>query len=238
METNFSLRPFYFLCLDKRQPSYKIILANVKEKVVFIDTLEELVKRCIELPPKGVFIDILTSLRFGAQNIMPVDNLGMQWPVMRVNITSNGATLVLCMDTPKRDTLPNAIAALVSQDPEWVNREHKREHIRMKIRYRIRIRKEGSDVWMKCNGRNLGVDGLFVHTYDDLAIGDTVELELMDLVNTTITCKAIVMWQRTWESGLKLPGVGVKFILDTVSYPIYELLTRPENIKGFLSGKL
>jgi hypothetical protein len=238
MDTNLSLRPFYFLCLDKRQPSYKIIIANVKEKVIFIDTLEELVKRCIELPPKGVFIDILTSLRFGAQNIMPIDNLGMQWPVMRVNITSNGATLVLCMDTPKRDTLPNAIAALAAQDPEWINKEHKREHIRLKLRYRIKLRKVGTETWSLCNGRNVGVDGFFVHTYDNLSVGDNIEAELLDLVNTTITCKAVVHWQRTWDSGIKLPGVGVQIVQDTVNYPLYEILTRPENIKGFLSGKL
>jgi len=238
MDNNFSLKPFYFLCLDKRQPSYKIIIANIKEKVVFIDTLEELVKRCIELPPKGVFIDILTSLRFGAQNIMPIDNLGMQWPVMRVNITSSGSTLVLCMDTPKRDTLPVAITALAAQDPEWVNKDHKREHIRLKLRHRVRMKRSNSETWYRCNGRNIGVDGIFVHTYDEIALGDTVDIEILDLVNTTITCKGIVHWHRQWDAGIKLPGVGVQFVIDTVNYPIYEILTRQENIKGFLSGKL
>jgi hypothetical protein len=238
MDNNFSLRPFYFLCLDKRQPSYKIIIASIKEKIIFIDTLEDLVKRCLELPPKGVFIDILTSLRFGAQNIMPIDNLGMQWPVMRVNITSTGTTLVLCMDTPKRDTLPNAVAALAAQDPEWTNKEHKREHIRLKLRYRIRIKRQESDVWSKCNGRNLGVDGLFVHTYEDIGLKDTIDIEILDLVATPITCKATVHWQRSWDAGLNLPGLGVKFIQDTINYPLYEILTRPEHIKGFLSGKL
>lgn len=229
---------FYFLCLEKRQPAYKLITSNLEHNVVYIDTLEELVKRCIEVPPAGLFIDILTSLRFGAANIMPIDNLGMSWPVMRCNITSNGSTLVLCMDTPKRDTLPNALAAITKGEAGWFNPKNERKHIRMKIRSRTRIRLVGTDNWQESNGRDLSVVGAYIHTYNLLTPGSTVEVELLDLYENPLKSEATVLWTRRWDESMHLPGVGLAFTDETIQDQLKQVLTAPENIRLFLSGKL
>lgn len=228
---------FYFLCIEKRQSAYKLITADIGYDVVYVDTLEELLRKCIDEPPRGVFIDILTSLRFGATNIMPIDNLAMSWPIMRCNITSNGSTLVLCMDTPKRDTLPNALKSLFKGDEGWINPLHKRKYIRMGIRFRVRIKPAGTDKWILANGRNIATDGAFIHTYDDFQPRTDIDVEIADLTDKPLTCKGKVMWKRTWDESTALPGIGVQFYSDTVQANLKKILSTPENVRLFLSGK-
>ena len=231
---------FYFLCLEKRQPAYKLITSQLEYKMVYIDTLDDLITKCIEHPPVGLFIDILTSLRFGASNIMPIDNLSMSWPVMRCNITSSGSTLVLCMDTPKRDTLQNAMKALINNDKSWVNPKNDRNHIRMKIRHRIRLREKGKDnkEWIPANGRNISTVGSFIHTYHTFQKNTTLEVELLDLGQEPIITECKVLWARSWDDTMHLPGIGVTYLEEDIQRQIKEVLTVSENIRLFLSGKL
>lgn len=231
---------FYFLCLEKRQPAYKLITSQLEYKMIYIDTLEELIKKCVEAPPTGLFIDILTSLRFGASNIMPIDNLGMCWPVMRCNITSNGSTLVLCMDTPKRDTLQNAMKALSNGEEGWSNPHNERQYIRMKIKYRTKIKDKNSNdgTWIEANGRNISAVGTFVHTYDIFPNGTTLEIELHDIFENPVKAECTVLWSRQWSDSTSLPGMGVAFNQKTIGKEIERILTLPENIRLFLSGKL
>lgn len=228
---------FYFLCLEKRQAAYQLITSDLGYEVIYIDTLEDLMRKCIDEPPRGVFIDILTSLRFGATNIMPIDNLAMSWPIMRCNITSNGSTLVLCMDTPKRDTLPNALKGLFKGEAGWNNPLHKRTYIRMGIHFRARLRVSGEEKWLLANGRNIATDGAFIHTYDDFQPRTEIEVEIIDLTEKPLLCKGKVMWRRSWDETTALPGIGVQFYSDTVQANLKSILSAPENIRLFLSGK-
>lgn len=228
---------FYFLCIEKRQSAYQLITSDIGYEVIYVDTLEDLLRKCIDEPPRGVFIDILTSLRFGATNIMPIDNLAMSWPIMRCNITSNGSTLVLCMDTPKRDTLPNALKSLFKNEEGWNNPLHKRTFIRMGIHFRIRIRPAGTDTWTLANGRNIATDGAFIHTYDEFQPRTDIDVEISDLTDKPLVCKGRVMWKRTWDESTALPGIGVQFYSDTVQMQLKKILSTPENIRLFLSGK-
>jgi len=236
-KTDKSDQYFVFLCLRKRQPAYETIVKGLPYRITFVDTLEDLLRQCIKKPPVGLFIDILTSLRFGAANIMPIDNMGMLWPVMRCNITSNGSTLVLCMDTPQRDSLPNALAALSNDDPLWHNPKHKRLDIRININFRARIRRLDSDKWEIANGLNVSMGGAFLHTYSLPEIGEEVELELLDLADFPINCKATVRWTRGWGDNTLLPGIGLAFNMDTSEFALAELLTSAKHLRNFLNSK-
>jgi hypothetical protein len=228
---------FVFLCIRKRQPAYEAIIKGLPYHITFVDTLEELLRQCIKKPPLGLFIDILTSLRFGANNIMPIDNMGMIWPIMRCNITSNGSTLVLCMDTPQRDSLPNALQALINNDPLWHNAKNKRLDIRININFRARFRRENSEKWEICNGLNISKGGAFLHTYFPLQIGEHLELELKDLADTPIICNASVRWTRIWDNTTMLPGAGVMFHTDSSEFALAEILTNPKHLRNFLNSK-
>jgi hypothetical protein len=215
METKSPVRGrFIFLCLKERQSMYKPSVSSLLHEVFFVDGLDPLVRYCIEEPPSGVLVDVVSGMRIGTDKMIPVYNLNPYWPVIRCNISSQGSARIIGnQDEP----LSQALDAIAHGDPPGHNPNFQRRAIRIAVPLRVRILPGNKDNWRPGNISSLCASGCLVITYNLPQPGEAVHLEILDMSDNPQKCEAKTVWTRRWEDSAQLPCAGFSFGPDTVS---------------------
>lgn len=205
---------FVFLCLRERQSRYQPGIGSLSHKFFFVDGVDPLAQACIEEPPAGVLIDVVSGMRIGTDKMIPVYNLNSHWPVIHCNISSQGSVRIIgSQDEPLSQTLD----AIARGNPPGHNPNFKRRAIRMAVPLRVRILPENKDKWRPGNISSLCSSGCLVITHDLPQPGEAVHLEILDMSDEPQKCEAKTVWTRRWEDSAHPPCAGFSFNPDTAS---------------------
>jgi hypothetical protein len=201
----------FVLCLEERQSFYKPFCEKWGDRVRFVDNIDDLFMEASDIPPQGVLVDIMTSVRIGAAVMNPLLNLEMAWPVARCRTALDG---------------------MLSDDSTWRHPRYKRRFIRVNVECRVRIHCDGEADWRVGNALNVSMAGAFVFMQSPPPGKVQIELEFRDIVPSPTSHRAVTVWSRSWEASPALPGLAIQFdpavISDELRQKIRQL-ARPSN---------
>jgi hypothetical protein len=100
----------------------------------------------------------------------------------------------------------------------------------------LKFRREDESAWIPANCVNIGVGGMFAVTYEPLAVGDRLDIQLLDLAPLPMELRGRVVRVRRWDDSPQLPGIAVQFELETVTADFKRLLASPDRIETLLQG--
>jgi len=227
---------FYFLCNRARFHAYEHFFIETGLEVRAFETVEDIIRECIMEPPAAVLIDIQTGIRLGSPSLLPLDNMQVLWPILRCNVTKDGFAVAVNVNPPRRDSLSNAICAIARNDHQWMNPAFGRRHIRINTECRVRLRDKKSTIWYRGNCINISVGGFFAITYNPPNSGERIEVEILDLLDIPILSEAVAIWSRSWESGVKLPGAGIKFDPDKTDPALRYALAEKKYVSRYVDS--
>lgn len=218
----------YFLCLcsAEHQALVQAQCADTAHRLVFVETVDEVLRRGLQYPPLALILEISTSIRIGAERMSRFLNLGVNWPVMRCALQADGAARVMCFEPPHGEPLRTALDAIAAGDASWEHPRFKRRHLRLALPGRVRLRVLDEERWRLGNLQGISCGGCFVAmTADTPPVHAALEIELVDFEPANLLVRGTVTWQRTWEESLELPGVGIEFDPATVHDNFREHIT-------------
>lgn len=209
----------YFLCLccAEHQALLAGQCAGSGHRIEFVETVEDVLKRGLEHPPLGLILEISTAIRLGAERMSKFLNLGVNWPVMRCALAADQSARVMCFEPPHGEPLLTALDGIASGDPSWQHPRFKRRHLRLNVPGRVRVRPLGEERWRLGNLQGISCGGCFVAmTADAPQLHSIIELELVDFEPRNTAVRGNVVWTRSWDESLELPGIGVEFDPATI----------------------
>jgi hypothetical protein len=222
----------FVLCLEERQPLYRAHCERWGERVRFVDNIDDLFMEASDVPPQGVLVDIMTSVRMGAAVMNPLLNLEMAWPVARCRTAPDGSVSVICSEPRHNDSLGTALEGLLSDDPSWRHPRYKRRYIRMNVECRVRIHCEGESDWRVGNALNVSMAGAFVFMHSPPPGKVKIQLEFRDILPEPTQHPAVTVWSRNWDASPALPGLAIQFDPEVISEDLRQkirVLARPSN---------
>lgn len=202
---------FVVFCVKKYQPKYRSEVGHLPHDVIFMETLETLVREITDVPPSALLMDQATESLVGKDLASPLYRLAMKWPVLKSVVGKEDSIQVTALDGIKIAPITEAFDDIAKADPAWVNPALKRCYLRQEIPCRARIMGKKDGDWILGNIRNLSMGGSFVGTFNPPEPGKIVLLEIWDLGERPLRCKAKASWVRRWEDSVQLPGVGLSF---------------------------
>lgn len=218
----------YFLCLcsAEHQALIQAQCAASAHRIVFVETVDDVLKRGLELPPLALILEISTAIRIGAERMSKFLNLGVNWPVMRCAVGADGAARVMCFEPPHGESLLTALDAIAAGDPSWQHPRFKRRHLRLNLPGRVRLRPLTEERWRMGNLMGISCGGCFVAmTADAPPLESLLELELVDFEPHGVLVQGEVVWTRSWDESLELPGIGIEFDPATVHDNFRQFIT-------------
>jgi hypothetical protein len=222
----------FVLCLEERQSFYKPFCEKWGDRVRFVDNIDDLFMEASDIPPQGVLVDIMTSVRIGAAVMNPLLNLEMAWPVARCRTAPDGNVSVICSEPRHNEPLSTALDGMLSDDSTWRHPRYKRRFIRVNVECRVRIHCDGEADWRVGNALNVSMAGAFVFMQSPPPGKVQIELEFRDIVPSPTSHRAVTVWSRSWEASPALPGLAIQFdpavISDELRQKIRQL-ARPSN---------
>lgn len=230
--------PPYFLCLcsAERQPLLAEHVARSPHRVEFVEQVEEVLVRGLDRPPLALLLEISTAIRFGAERMSRFLNLGVSWPVMRCVVGPDGDARVMCFEPPHGEALLPALDAIAAGDPSWQHPRFQRRHLRLHIPGRARVRVLDEERWRVGNLMGISCGGCFIAmTSDAPRLRDAVELEAIDFPADAQHVRGTVVWTRTWEESLEIPGVGIEFDPATVSETFRRHVTQSPQLSSLIA---
>lgn len=222
----------FVLCLEERQALYKAHCEKWGDRVRFVDNIDDLFMEAADIPPYGVLVDIMTSVRMGAAVMNPLLNLEMAWPVARCRTAPDGSVSVICSEPRHNEPLAQALDGMMSEDPNWRHPRYKRRFIRVNVECRVRIHCEGESDWRVGNALNVSMAGAFVFMQSPPPGKVKIELEFRDILPAPTAHPAVTVWSRSWEVSPALPGLAIQFDPDVISDELRQkirTLARPSN---------
>lgn len=224
---------FIFLCLKNRETIYSDVLRNLNYDLFFCDSIFDLISYCIDNPPNAIVIDMFTNLKFGALAMKPLDNLGVNWPVLRCNVRNDGLITAMSMNPPKQDGFQDALRNIVNKNVSWAHVSSKRQYLRIDMDSRVRLKMNNTFEVGNC--LNLGLGGAFIVNYSNVENINSLEVEFMDLFDKKISINVNIAWKRFWKDSIYLPGFGVSFDINEVPNDFKKALKRPEIVNNFIN---
>jgi hypothetical protein len=222
----------FVLCLEERQALYKAHCEKWGDRVRFVDNIDDLFMEAADIPPYGVLVDIMTSVRIGAAVMNPLLNLEMAWPVARCRTAPDGSVSVICSEPRHNEPLAQALDGMMSEDPNWRHPRYKRRFIRVNVEARVRIHCEGESDWRVGNALNVSMAGAFVFMQSPPPGKVKIQLEFRDILPEPTSHPAVTVWSRSWDASPALPGLAIQFdpgvISDELRLKIRQL-ARPSN---------
>lgn len=222
----------FFFCEKKRQSVYGPIIKCLDYEVQFTEKLEDLIMKCIETPPLMVMLDIHTCMLIGERYVAPLNNLKVNWPILKCNINLDGEAIVTCQALDKQMFLKDAINSIVSGDTSWNISESPRRHIRLAVEARIIITKANGEI-LQGNIQDVSCSGLCIITYGHLEKGEKIQLEIRDIQKSHFIVKGKVVWQRNWEDSPRFPGGGIEIEEENIHKIIQSVLLKFESLDGY-----
>ena len=224
---------FYVLCRKDRQGLYRSRVGSWdRARVLYFQTVEDLLGRCLLYPPLAVIVDIPTQISIGSKHVTYLYELRMAWPVMRCKDMSDGSFNVMCHRPMRNDKLLVTLENIAGGDPTWIGLAGQRRHIRMDLVRRARLRAPGTD-WQRVNTLNVSGAGLFLVTYHPPPLGTSVSVEVYDLSPEPITISGTVIRISTWETSDDLPGVAVQVADQSASEHLAKMIASHELTEVF-----
>lgn len=227
-----SSKPILLICLKERWDIYIHFAANTPLKILPFEDIPEALKTCIVKPPSAILIDMITALKFGALTMQPLDNLRVNWPVIRCNTRPDGSMTAMSLTPPKQEPLQKAFTEILQGNSSWNNTSSKRQSIRMKIKSRAILTFPNGQSY-KGNCHNLSIDGAFISSYAEFK-QETLTIQFLDLTPTPILLHGIIRWQRKWEESPKIPGIGVEFQKDGKQDSLIDFISHSPSIQEFI----
>ncbi|MBN2024756.1 MAG: PilZ domain-containing protein [Pirellulales bacterium] len=223
-------RYFLLVCPEARREGYRAALADAPCEVAILTTIDEMLTCCVKEPPLALMLDMTMVTRAGSRALAPIFELRMGWPIMRCSLLPGGQLNGLCMDPQEHGPLLEMLRAIASDDEKWQIRpgtaRWRRRHLRVEMQCRVRWRPVNSPDWQPGNTLDVGAGGLFITTYEDVAVDTPIEVMLLDLTTEPLTMAGAVVGRRRWEDGRDLPGMSVAFDAPTVPPEFKEALAR------------
>ena len=222
----------FLLCLEERQAFYRPHCESWGDRVRFVDNIDDLFMEASDVPPQGVLVDIMTSVRMGAAVMNPLLNLEMAWPVARCRTVPDGSISVICSEPRHNEPLSQALDGMLAEVPNWKHPRYKRRYIRVNVECRVRIHCEGETSWRLGNALNVSMAGAFVFMQSPPPGRVKIELEFRDMLPEATALPAVTVWSRSWESGPALPGLAIQFDPEDLHDELRQkirVLARPSN---------
>lgn len=228
----------YFLCLcsQERQPQLAAICAQRSHPIEFVERIEDVLVKALLHPPQGLILEIATAIRVGAERMSKFLNLGVSWPVMRCALTADGDAKVMCFEPPRGELLLSALDAIAARDEAWRHPRFRRRHLRLHIKGRVRLRTSSDDRWLHGSLSGISCGGCFVvMTSDAPAVGEEIELELVDFEPVPQRLRAVVSWRRNWADSMEMPGIGVEFRPASVTDEFRSYITQSPQLSDLIA---
>ena len=222
----------FVLCLEERQALYKAHCEKWGDRVRFVDNIDDLFMEAADIPPFGVLVDIMTSVRMGAAVMNPLLNLEMAWPVARCRTAPDGGVSVICAEPRHNEPLAQALDGMISEDPNGRHPRYQRRFIRVNDECRVRIHCDGESEWRVGNALNISMAGAFVFMQSPPPGRVKIELEFRDILPEPTAHPAVTVWSRSWEVSPALPGLAIQFDPEVISDELRQkirTLARPSN---------
>jgi len=216
---------FAMLCVAERRAQYQPVIESVAHNFVVVDDPVQLLARCVQGPPLAVLVDTASIVRIGSGAINPLFDLHMGWPILRCTVRGADSVNVICNEPDRQGSLTEAVNGIAAGDPSWLP-PRRRRWIRALVQARAVLRVAGEDRRHHSNCLSVSRCGAFVVTYEDFAIGTTLDLVLRDLLETPMTIEAKVAWQRRWDDSTKLPGLGLEFEASSAPEGLTDAIVR------------
>jgi hypothetical protein len=229
--------PPYFVCLcsAEQQPALRAVCAASGYRVEFVETIETLLKVCLEHPPLGLILEIGTSIRIGAERMSNFLNLGVNWPVMRCAVPPDGEARVMCFEPPHGEPLLGALDGIAAGDPSWQHPRFKRRHLRLNMPGRARVRLATEARWRLGNLDGISCGGAFIMmTSDAPPLREELEIELVDF-QPLARVRGRAVRLRAWEDGLLIPGVGIEFDPASIDDGFRAWITKSPSMEDLLA---
>lgn len=229
-------RTVVLLCAPELRPRYDAILSTTGHMARAFDCVEMLLAECVQRPPLAILLDMNAVTRLGAMATAPLFELDIDWPILRCTVLGDAGANYMCLDPLRFGALTEALSEIAACDPQWQRASRRRDAIRLDLACRVRLRRDGETAWAQANCLDISVSGMFAVTYRPYEIGETVDLELRDLGPTPYHLRGKVVRAKLWDADPNLPGIGVRFLPETVAAAFRAQLARPENIQRLMAG--
>ncbi len=223
-------RQFVLLCEDRIHDVYfdywGDYLAQEGIGVAWVRTPSELICHCLQSSPVCAMVDIATIVRGKSTEMNALFELNVRWPVHRVRVGSDGSGQMMRLKPPLSADLRHAMREIASGESVWLSGCSTRAHLRAVVKLRGRYRRVGEDAaqMRTTNLRALSIGGCYVVTYEELDVGDALELEILDIDAGAVMVRANVVWIRRWSESSQLPGAGLGFEVDALPDALHAAL--------------
>ena len=219
---------FILLCSEKRQLAYAEVIAAANFPVEVVHSPEEALAACVRKPPLALIVDTVTGMRSGNANtsLLALYNLELSWPVLRGTAKKNEAVTVLSTSSQISAPFCEGLAAVAANSPQWNTQTSRRRFIRQRVQCRSRAQLSGTPDWSLGTILDLSGGGCFVVSFAPLPIESSLTIEILDLVDSPIMVSGRVVWNRLWEDGTELPGMGIQFDAESVPLSLIDALSK------------
>ena len=75
---------------EDRQGAYQAYLENDPHSVEYVTSVNDLLARSIVEPPLALLVDVRTKIRLGTRETNIIDNLQVDWPILRGRTMTEG----------------------------------------------------------------------------------------------------------------------------------------------------
>jgi PilZ domain len=205
---------FFVLCKAELHSRLRHECRQWAEQWFISDQLTTLLQQILLEPPSALMLEISTAIKLPKRTLQALLDLGVRWPVIRCGFRPDGLLMGMCQDPPKSDELDIVLHEIAQGNPSWSNPRYRRLALRMHVEGRARLRRSGEE-WHPGMIQNIGCGGAFIATFDAWNVGDSVEVELQDIIpNDPFNISAKIASVRPWGTQRGMPGVGLVFPAD------------------------
>ena len=203
---------FILLCEESRCDRYFPCIEAVSYEVEVVTNADDVFRLCVERAPYAVIVDMVSGMHLNSERLNILYNLSLAWPVVRCRTRHDGPFVIISTNPINRSNFEDALGQIATGDPAWQPKETIRRDIRVELQLRARWRNSGTEAdWKLGTILNLSAGGCFLHLYENQDLGTEMELEILDLVEFPLHIEGKVVWRRSWDDGVMLPGMGVTF---------------------------
>ncbi len=203
---------FILLCEESRGKRYKTAIDSVSYDVEIVNTAEDVFRQCVQRAPYAVIVDMVSGMHLNSERLNILYNLALAWPVVRCRTRHDGPFVIISTNPINRANMEDALGQIAAGDPAWQPKQAIRRDIRVELQLRARWRNGAADgEWALGTILNISSGGCFLHLYENESLGTELQLEILDLVGFPLHVSGKVVWRRSWDDGVQLPGMGVTF---------------------------
>lgn len=196
------------------QQRYLQVLPTQGVTCEVVSSFEEFFKQSETVPCSGVLLDIVSTIRANPFDRDVIKELLEVYPSLRLRwdpATGDIRTLMTGAGPGQNVSIESFISTYCSAFTPRSLRMRQRKNIHCNVLYSPHDQM-AKEVSQKTVTMDLSDGGCFLFMPQNMAVGERLWLRFLELMdNTPILVE--VQWCREWGKSMKVPGVGVRFVL-------------------------